>query len=142
MTEAIGDDDALLRRVADNPHQWKQYPDGSIRPTSPTMKPHDEDGGLSVDVRRLLADPKAPESAVGEFPHHGLVEFRAHVPRSHGLAVDHDPLPDNYAHGNITGFTEVSPKVAKRIQKEMAKAATWVRMPAGAPGDGDSSSPA
>lgn len=138
MTEAIDDDDALLRRVADNPYQWKRAADGSIRPTSPTMKPHSDDGGLSVDVRRLLDDPKQPQSVLAELPGHGLVEFRARVPRSHGLAVDHDPLPENYAHGNITGFAELPPKEAKRIQKEMAKAATWVRMPAGAARDGGS----
>ena len=137
MTEPIDDNDALLRRVADNPHQWKQYPDGSIRPTSPTMKPHSEDGGLSVDVRRLLADPRQPESVLAELPDHGLVEFRARVARAHGLDVDHDPLPENPAHGNITGFAALLPKEAKRIQKEMAKAATWVSMPAGAPNRGD-----
>jgi hypothetical protein len=132
VTQEIGGQDVLLRRVPDQPALWTTAEDGTIRPSSAAMKPAGEDGGLSVDVRRLLPDPRNPLSVLSELPSHGLAELRATQVRDQGLEVIHDPLPDNYAHANIVGFGEMSRSQAKRAQKELARAAAWVRMPAGA----------
>lgn len=136
MTEEIADDDALLRRVADNPDLLSRSPNGAIRPSSVSMKPHGTDGRLSVDVRRMLASPSKPEDVLTAHPASGLVEFRALAARDLELVVAHDPLPANRAHANITGFAALSRKQAKRVQRELAKAAVWIRMPAGALHDG------
>ncbi len=96
------------------------------------MKPSSEDGGLSVDVRRLLGDPSDPASVLPSDAGLGLAEFAAAVPRANRLEVAHAPLEGNGAHADIRGFAEMSRKEAKRAQKALAEAAAWVRMPAGA----------
>lgn len=94
------------------------------------MKPSSEDGGLSVDVRRLLPDPAVPTSVLEDGSSLGLAEFTAVVPRDNGLDVDHNPLEGNDAHADIRGFEAMSKKEAKRAQKALAEAAAWIQMPA------------
>jgi len=133
VTENIEGTDALLRRIPDRPEQlWTKRADGTTRPTSASMKPSSEDGGLSVDVRRLLPDPTDPISVLGGEAGLGLAEFPAAVPRANGLEVEHTPLEGNDAHADIRGFDEMSRNEAKRAQKALAEAAAWVQMPAGA----------
>jgi hypothetical protein len=127
-------EDALLRRVADAPAMWTRADDGTVRPTSAAMKPHDADAGLSVDIRCLLDDPGDPLVAINGFPGYGLAELEARVPFDLDLAVIHEPLDDNAAHANIVGFERLSKSQAKRVQRELAKAAAWICMPAGALG--------
>lgn len=132
MTESIDDADALLRRIPDRPAQWTKRSDGTARPTSASMKPSSEDGGLSVDVRRLLDDPTDPTSVLNGLSEFGLAEFEAAVPRTNGLEVEHTPLSENHAHADIRGFEAMSKKDAKRAQKALAEAAAWIQMPPGA----------
>lgn len=131
MTEEIRSEDALLRRIADRPEEmWSRMADGTARPSSASMKPHPSDRGLSVDVRRLLPDRTQPTSVLDATPAHGLVEFRAADAFDLNLKVQHGPLPENTAHANVTGFDGMGKSAAKRAQKELAKTAAWVCMPA------------
>mgnify|MGYP000274084536 CR=1 FL=1 len=80
MSETIDDNDALLRRVADRPGDlWSRQDDGTIRPTSVAFKPHPDDNKVSVELRRLLADPTNPMTALDQYPEHGLVELVAAI---------------------------------------------------------------
>ena len=96
------------------------------------MKPHPEDGRLSVDLRRLLPDSANPMAVLEGVPGSGLAEFQAAAPRANGLEVEHTPLEENVAHADIRGFEGMSRNEAKRAQKGLAEAAAWIRMPAGA----------
>lgn len=133
MIEHIDDSDALLRRIPDQPGQlWTRRPDGTARPSSASMKPSSDDGGLSVDVRRLLSDPAVPTSVLEDGSGLGLAEFEAGVPRANRLDVEHSPIEGNDAHANVRGFEAMSKNEAKRAQKALAEAAAWIQMPAGA----------
>lgn len=124
----IEDEDALLRRVANHPDMVKR---GEGRPTSAAFKPSERDGGLSVDVRRLLPDATDPTSVLDQYPEHGLVELRAAAPRELGLDVIHDPLPENYAHANIVPEAQMDRAAQRRAYRELARRCTaWVRLPA------------
>ena len=128
--EEIADRDLLLRRIPDQPAMWTRK-GGQVRPSSAAMQPSETDGGLSVDVRRLLPNPTIPTSVLGEHPEHGLVEFSARVPRELDLEVVHDPLPDRCSHANIAGFP--GDRAAHlRVRRTIAKRSVWVKMPPGA----------
>lgn len=133
MTEPVEDidnDDALLRRIPDQPSMWTRK-GGGVRPTSASLQPSDDDGGLSVDVRRLISDPAAPTSVLGEHPLHGLVEFAAGAVRQLDLEVEHAPLSGRYSHANVTGFPAGTAE-SLRVRRNLAKTAVWVQMPPGA----------
>ncbi len=130
--EAIADGDCLLRRVPDQPERMWTRSRGVLRPTSAAMKPSEADGGLSVDVRRLLADPASPASVLGDRPDDGLVEWSAAVPRDAGLEVEHAPLPGRYSHADVLGLDRFHKAEQKRIRRELAKDAVWVQQPASA----------
>lgn len=128
-TAEINDEDCLLRRVANRPDLVKR--DGDIvRPSSVAFNPAREDGNISVEIRKLLEDPTQPLAVLSEFPEHGLVELRAEAPRGLGLEVVHDPLPDNEAHGNIIGLADMARAERKRLTRELALRAVWIREPA------------
>lgn len=128
LTE-IDDEDCLLRRVANRPDLVKR--DGDVvRPSSVAFRPAGLDDKISVEIRKLLKEPSDPLSTLADHPDHGLVEFRAGLPRSLGLDVEHDPLPDNDAHGNIVGLGGLARSERKRLSREMALRAVWVRQPA------------
>ena len=129
MTERVEDEDALLRRVPDKPDLWKRQKDGTVRPSSVAFKPHSADAGVSVDVRRLLADPRRPPEPAGGA---GLAEVTAGVVRELELDVEHDPIPENAAHANIIGMGPLPPAQAKRLQQALAMRCAWVQMPASA----------
>lgn len=131
MEEEVAADDALLRRIPDKPDMWT---DGEVvRPSSAAMKPADADGGLSVSIRRLLDDPAEPLSALdGQPDGYGLTEIHARDAFDLELDVEHAPLPEDIAHANICGFDRFTKSRAKRLQKELALAAVWIRMPEGA----------
>lgn len=130
--EQVKDSDALLRRVPSNPDMWSRGADGSIRPSSAAFAPHPDDLKLSVDMRRLIADPADPCAVLDQDHRAGLSELFARLPRSLGLDVVHAPLRGNRAHANVDGFEALSRGPRKRVQKELAKGATWIRMPTGA----------
>ena len=130
--EAIADDDRLLRRIRDQPEKMWTKKGGVLRPSSAALKPHQADGGLSVDVRRLLADPRSPGSVLDDDRDDGLVEFEARRPRDAGLDVEHAPLEGRYSHANIVGFERFDRAGQKRVRRELAKQAVWVQTPASA----------
>lgn len=134
MSEEISSQEALLRRIPNVPNLWTEGSDGQVRVSSAAMSPSTEDGGLSVNVRRLLECPADPaDEMLGESVDGvGLAEFFASVAYDQGLDVEHAPLPDNWAHANVAGFHQMTRNRAKRAQRELAKAAAWVRMPADA----------
>lgn len=136
--EQVNDADALLRRIPSNPDMWSRGADGSIRPSSAAFAPHPDDLKLSVDVRRLIADPADPCAVLDRDQDRqaGLSELFARLPRSLDLDVVHAPLRGNPAHANIDGFEALSRGPRKRVQKELAKGATWIRMPVGATASG------
>jgi hypothetical protein len=128
LTE-IADEDWLLRRVANRPDLIKRDGD-AVRPSSVAFRPAGQDGKISVDIRNLLEDPSDPVAVLEDHPDHGLVELRAGVPRSLGMEVEHDPLPDNNAHGNIVGVDALARAERKRVSRELALRAVWIRQPA------------
>lgn len=133
MTEEIEPEDALLRRVRNDPNLWTEK-EGQLRVSSAAMSPHPEDARLSVDARKLIPDPNDPLTAPCRTEGNaddGLAEFFARVALDLGLAAHHDPQPGDAAHVNLTGFDSMPRKQAKRVQRELAKSATWVREPAG-----------
>lgn len=127
--EKIDDADWLLRRIPDQQERMWTRAGGVLRPSSAALKPAQLDGGLSVDVRRLLPDPAAPASVLGDRHGDGLIEFRAAYPRAAGLDVLHSPLPDRYAHADVVGFQRLAKPAEKRFRRELAKAAVWVQQP-------------
>lgn len=130
--EAIADEDWLLRRIADQPERMWTRKGGALRPSSAALKPSSVDAGLSVDIRRLLADPGEPASVLGDREEDGLVEFQAATPRTAGLDVLHAPLPDRYSHADVIGFERLEKAVAMRFRRELAKIAVWVKQPTSA----------
>ncbi len=104
---------------------------GSVRPTSASLQPSEEDAGLSVDVRRLIPDPAEPTSVLGDHPLHGLVEFTAGLVRQLDLEVEHVPLPGRYSHANVIGFPSGTAE-SLRVRRNLATKAVWVQMPPGA----------
>lgn len=87
------------------------------------------DHGISVDVRRMLPDPKAPTWVLRNHPDHGLLEFRASAAVDLELDVQHAPLPDDHSHANILGLAPLPRKAQARVRKELAMASAWVRQP-------------
>jgi hypothetical protein len=72
--------------VANHPDLVKR--DGDVvRPSSVAFRPAGQDDKISVEIRKLLDDPADPLSTLIGHPDHGLVEFRAELPRSLGLDV-------------------------------------------------------
>jgi hypothetical protein len=130
--ETIADDDWLLRRIPDQPERMWTRTGGALRPSSAALKPAQTDGGMSVDVRRLLPDPREPLTVLEGQNDSGLIEFRAQQPRNAGLDVVHSPLPNRYSHADVVGLDSLNKPVAKRFLRELAKQAVWVKMPTSA----------
>ncbi len=130
--EEIADEDWLLRRIPDQPERMWTRTGGRLRPSSAAFKPSAAGSGLSVDVRRLLPDPREPVSVLGDQHDSGVVEFKAAEPRTAGLDVVHTPLPERYSHADLVGFATLAKPAAKRLQRELAKRAVWVKQPASA----------
>lgn len=116
QTAEVFDEDSLLRRVANSPDMMKRAGD-LARPSSAAFKPHDEDGAVSVDVRKRLPDPGRPLDVLAELPEHGLVELLARKVREVGLDVVHAPLPENPSHGNITGLGALGKAAQRRAAR-------------------------
>lgn len=134
----IADEHYLLRRIPPRPEFTEPRSDGSFGVAESAFNAKEIKGlngtrrELSVTVRDFLDDPKEPLAALGDRPHHGLIEFRAAVPHSAGLDVEHEPVPDNPAHANIVGWAEGKAGKTQRMRQriELAKADySWVRQP-------------
>jgi hypothetical protein len=98
LTKVIPDEDGLLRGVP--PDQWN-FDEG--RPGTGALNTDE----LCVD----WAAKRTPDEFLGRFSRreqgHGLIRFKARMPRSHSLIVQYDPKPwydpDNDAHTKIPG---------------------------------------
>jgi hypothetical protein len=102
----INDADHLLRRVQfTNPDFIK--PDGKPASSSFALK-KDEDG-LSVDLERLTTH----EKSIGSRDKYRLFSVDASFTISLGLANEHNPKSDNYAHSLIKG--NISRPVARKL---------------------------
>jgi hypothetical protein len=108
--EPIADDDELYRRLA--PLQIK--PDGSI--ASVAFKFMGEPPAVSVD----LAHRTDPDRCLAAYRARGfgLGVLTAQGPRSLGLDVIHDPLPENDAHSEIRELRGTS---TKELQQRLAQ---------------------
>lgn len=105
----ILDDDELYRRI--HPNFWK--PDGTV--SSAMFKQRGGDG-LSVDFAKLTTI----DQTLDGYSSFGLASIAVRVPRQLELEVLHDPLPDNYAHGIVSG------KITESKAKKVARSARIV----------------
>lgn len=94
--EAIADGDALYRRLA--PEHINA--DGSVNSAAFKLRGQ-PDPSISVDLARLTAP--ADSLAGANRPGFRLGTLIASLPRSIGLRVRHDPLPENRAHSLVEG---------------------------------------
>ena len=93
----IKDEDVLHRRIP--PNYFKTNGPISSSAYKVNGRPDVE---ISVDLAYLTTIEKTLEDR----PHFGVGSLIALDPRSLGLGVVHDPLPDNEAHSLIKGATE------------------------------------
>ncbi|MGI8550272.1 MAG: hypothetical protein ACR2PL_05645 [Dehalococcoidia bacterium] len=117
--EAIGDADALYRRLA--PSQVN--PDGSVNSAAYKRRGL-PDPSISVDLARLTT----PERALAGFAERGfgLGVLTAGAVRALGLSVHHDPLPASRAHAVIEGAND---RVKCRLLAEATAILIPVRLP-------------
>ena len=94
--ETIADGDALYRRLAPD----HINPDGSVNSAAFKLRGK-PDPSISVDLARLTS--LGESIAVASRPGFRLGLLVAALPRSIGLVVRHDPLPENHAHSLIEG---------------------------------------
>lgn len=93
----IKDEDVLHRRIP--PNYFKT--NGTISSSAYKVNDRPEEE-ISVDLAHLTTI----EKTLKDRPHFGIGSLIALDPRSLGLEVVHDPLPDNEAHSLIQGVTE------------------------------------
>ncbi|MGH2352505.1 MAG: hypothetical protein ACRDI2_12160 [Chloroflexota bacterium] len=109
--EEIADHDHVYRRLT--PHHLR--PDGTVNSYA-FMLYGEPDPHLSVDLAKLTTPQEA--ASRGRRPGTGVGSFTAAVPRSVGLTVKHDPLPENVAHSLIEGAT--SKEQCRRLAEAVA----------------------
>lgn len=100
--ERIDDDDDLYRRI----FRYSVKPDGTVSSAAFMTKSKKPDPECSVSLARLTTPEEVLRPGRG-LPGQRLIALTASVPRSLGLTVLHDPLPDD-AHCLIWGLTLVS----------------------------------
>ena len=97
-------DDGIIRRVS--PYHFVIDPKANGRRLSTmAFQPStDGNGGMSVDIERLIVEAGLdPKTFVISPPWTGAVRFEARTLREEGLKVGYDPLPDNPYHGEVWG---------------------------------------
>jgi hypothetical protein len=99
--EVVDDADQLYRRVVGY-YIFTDAQHGVERISSSALKEKKRrpERDISVEIARLTD----PQTSLAGAPNAGfrLIGFIARVPRSLGLDVVHDPVPDCYAHALIT----------------------------------------
>lgn len=116
----IADADPLWRRIHpkhfvrdENLQQW--------RPSSAAFTDSSDGSPMSVVLgQEVFAADRRPESVLFGHEDHALASFTTGVARANGQGVERSPQPDEPAHGGVFG-----PK-PKRVQRALAKSATWV----------------
>ena len=97
--EEIADADELYRRLAPGAIR----PDGTVSRVA-YMRNSQPDDEISVDLARLTTPERSLAPVAGRG--FGLGALVAGYPRSLGLAVRHDPLPENPSHALIVGRSD------------------------------------
>jgi hypothetical protein len=118
---SISDGDRLLRRI--RPNQLHTDADGSQRPTSAVFKSPE----MSVNIETLMvAQGRAPEDALTNFPGEYLTSIVARDVRSFGYPIvkDTDP-PNDPAHGLVLG------KKTNSFANAMVRSHRWIVAPPG-----------
>jgi len=115
----VADHEVLWRRIL--PEWIHRSPDGTCRPASMAFL-----DGLTGEVSVHRAGLTTIERALQDHPNHSLASIQASLPRSLGLVVAADPTNEDPSHALICSYEPTSQR--KRSAREMAKAASWVRL--------------
>ena len=122
---SIDDADPLWRRI----HPKWYVPDGrgGRRLSSAAFENSPDGSGMSVTLgREAEAEGGSPQAAVERFPGYGLASLVARRCRELDQTLQRDPTEEDPHHALVNG------KKTKRIQRELAKAASLLVDPAAA----------
>lgn len=116
----IAPDDVIIRRIS--PHYV--VPDqnrGGLRISTAAFSPSNgEDGGMSVDIEKLiLAAGLDPREFVASPEFTGAVSFTAEAVRSLGLRIGLEPLETNPYHGEVWGPEERPSRFTKGEKRRL-----------------------
>lgn len=114
----ISDDDDLIRRISEE----QLVTVGGVRRISSLafQASGGPNGGMSIDIKKSIEEAGMVAADFVTTPRWtGSVVFKATVPRSRGLLVGYDPLPDNPHHGEIWG------QFPKATSKAIQRASQW-----------------
>lgn len=115
----ISQDDILYRLITED----QLEPAEADNPSRRRVRSNAFKGGtneLSIDIAKLTS----PERSVEGLNKHGvmLAEMPASHPASLGFPARYDPLPNNPAHGVLTG---THPRLPKSKCKKLASGCSW-----------------
>lgn len=120
---SVLDSENLWRRI----HPAHIVPDanrGSLRPSSAAFGDSEDGSPMSVYLSSLVQQSdRRPADLLSDWRSFGLASIGAGNVRLLHLGVVRDPLPEEPAHGLVTG-----PK-PRSVQRKLAKASTWVILP-------------
>lgn len=113
--QGILDGDDIIRRISDE--QCVTTAAGTRRISSIAFQPsRGPNGGMSIDIRRSIEEAQLVAADFVTTPKWiGSVVMVASVPRSVGLMVGYDPLPENAHHGEVWG--KFDRKKSKHLQR-------------------------
>lgn len=122
----INGNDIIIRRI--NPVYHTVYDEniGANRISTVAYSPSSGvDGGMSIDVEKLIegAGLNAVEYVTNP-TYTCSVYFTAQDIRALGLRVGYEPLPDNFAHGEVWGSNGVN-GFTRAQKKNLARGARW-----------------
>jgi hypothetical protein len=113
----ISAEDLIVRRI----HEQYIVPDEKVgrRISTQAFRPSKSDGGMSVDLERLIVESgKDPRKVVTTPKWIGAVYFTAHDLREQEFVVGYDPVPNNPYHGLVWGtFTKSKQRNLQRMAK-------------------------
>jgi len=130
MTGRVFEDDPsipgaerLFRRI---PRSWIVW-DENGKPTISSAAFKDE--ALFVNLESVMAQAgRPPSDTVRDYPNYGLAAITAGHARSLNQRVARDPLPEEPAHGVVSG-----PKKRGGIARALRDGACWIATPAHLP---------
>ncbi|RXH32020.1 hypothetical protein XH94_32500 [Bradyrhizobium zhanjiangense] len=113
--QEILDGDDIIRRISDE--QCITTAEGTRRVSSIAFQASSgPNGGMSIDIKRSIEEAQLVAAEFVTTPKWiGSVTMKAAVPRSVGLMVGYDPLPDNVHHGEVWG--KFDRKKSKHLQR-------------------------
>ena len=122
------DDDGLIRRISPE-HMVNDKNTGEFRPSTAAFSESSiPNGGMSVDLERLMADDGLDRLAMLPSRDFGAVRLIAGDMRQLGHKVGRDPLPSNPYHGEVWNIGS-GRAARKRIMEKMV----WLKRPSQAP---------